>query len=176
VKIWKATWSPLPPFYLGDKVIRLVEKTKSGKTDPVEKQNISKVVWPITLDTTTNTDYTTGPRHINSGFGFREYGGQAKSHQGIDAPARSKSDPLKGCPVYAIMDGTVWYIDSAGRTWCALNCMDSTSKQSSCQGMLDGCPSVDGLNNHGKCISATLKIVTKFGALEGTVWDIRGTF
>ena len=80
----------------------------ANKVMYVKQEEFSRIVWPITLDTT-----TTGTDHINSYYGFRDYNSKAKSHHGIDTPSGKKdTNPVVGVPVYAIMDGTVWHIQT----------------------------------------------------------------
>ena len=78
---------------------RLVDKNKAGKTDPVEKQNISKVVWPVPARSGTTDDYW-GWRSKPSNTSVTEF------HYGVDVGGGGSSRDI-----VAIMDGTIVSVD-----------------------------------------------------------------
>ncbi|MCL2707468.1 MAG: M23 family metallopeptidase, partial [Dehalococcoidia bacterium] len=86
--VWER-WDSFPLFR--KTVLRFVEKNKAGKTDPVEKQNISKVVWPV--KNAHNCSSNWGWRHLSEKDPVRFHLGSDVGAANVDA--------------LAIMDGVV---------------------------------------------------------------------
>jgi len=96
-------------YYYVDTGLQGANRFMFVRQDVVEEAH--NIVWPI------------GPTHgtslqgngVNSFFGFRTFwrrnGTESISfHNGVDTPGRNPSNRNIGAPVYAIMDGTVWYV------------------------------------------------------------------
>ena len=95
VKVW-SVWDHVIPLHLTT-AIKFVEKYKAGKTDPVEKQNISRVVWPVPSRAGVTDDYW-GWRSKPSNNKVCEF------HYGADVGGGGSTRDI-----VAIMDGTLEY-------------------------------------------------------------------